>query len=199
MRYGCWMLPWRRDSPSCIDKHWGSLCDAFTGLCCYHKSSLSSSAAAPQTQRVKTCWRDTHTHTHGVASHRLIRTHTPSRTLRKRENYQPRSARGHGVLGLWTFQLSFDVVGLIFLGDFSALFVRIKHFKTESAAVKRPKRLDLGACRSSEPCTTFPRCGIKGADGITIWPTGVLLTVSEHTHPRSANIFQLDSSGQHKA
>lgn len=100
--------------------------------------------------------------------------------------------------------LSFDVVELIFylfiFLDSSALLARIKHFKTESAAAKRPQRLDQGASRSLMPCTTFPRRGIKGADGITIWPTGVLLTVSEHTHPRSANIFQFDSSsGQHEA
>lgn len=47
--------------------------------------------------------------------------------------------------------------------------------------------------RSSTPHTTFPHRGIRGADGITIWPTGVLLTVCEHTHPHTANILSTRS------
>lgn len=73
----------------------------------------------------------------------------------------------------------------------TALFTTMKHLQTDSASLKRPELLVLR--RSSTPHTTFPHRGIRGADGINIWPTGVLLTVCEHTHPHTANILSTRS------
>lgn len=112
--------------------------------------------------------------------------HTLSEALahpRRRAVYQPRRAWGHGVPGLGTLPLSLSP-RVLFHSSVSrneTLTDRFSHTKaTEAASSGR---------RSSTPRTTFPRRGIRGADGITIWPTGVLLTVCEHTHPHTANIL----------
>lgn len=83
---------------------------------------------------------------------------------------------------------SFDVAF-----HFTALF---NHHQT-------PIRTDLAAVERRS-CQFWPRVVdgphnfpsfpfIRGADGITIWPTGVLLTVCEHKHTHTANILSTRS------
>lgn len=72
-------------------------------------------------------------------------------------------------------------------------FAAVYHDETRFSCSKVTEAASSGR-RSSTPRTTFPRRGIRGADGITIWPTGVLLTVCEHTHPTPQIYFQLDRS-----
>lgn len=118
-------------------------------------------------------------------------TRSGARTARRRESYQPRSAWVHGVPSLWTLPRSPSAQFRCGVSCHSSVY----HDETlidRFSCIKATRAASSGR-RSSTPHTTFPHRGIRGADGISIWPTGVLLTVCEHTHPHTANILSTRS------